>query len=204
GAHLIFHGQGADDLTVADDVEDSGAALGPRPNLLIEHAGSRQIELPEHVGPADEDLRAIDGGLNTAAGGGTEIGAAQFELGGLGGIGDRGHAGHGMRAFGQGAGFVEEHHVDGAHAFQSHPVLDQDSGFRGPFSGDRDDQRDRQAQGVWAGDDQHGHGTDDRLVGAADQGPDDGGDDTGGQGEPEQEGGGPIGQRLGTRGGVLS
>src|SRR5699024_12223111 len=75
---------------------------------------------------------------------------------------------------------------------------------RGPSSGDGVAQRDRQAQGVWAGDDQHGHGTDGRLVGAADQGPDDGGDDTGGQSEPEQEGGGPIGQRLGTRGGVLS
>src|SRR5699024_9087955 len=122
----------------------------------------------------------------------------------LGDIGDSGHAGHGMRAFAQAAGSVEEHHVDGAPAFQSHPVLDQDSGFRGPFSGQRDDQRARQAQGVWADGDQHGHGTDVRLVGAADQGPGDGGDDTGGEGEPEQEGGGPSGQRLGTRGGVLS
>ena len=107
--------------------------------------------------------------------------------------------GDGVCAFGQGAGLIKQDHVDGAHVLQGQPVLDEHPGFRGPLGGDRDDQGDGQAQGVRTGDDQHGHRADHGIIGAADDGPDHGGD----QGEPEQEGCGSIGQGLGPGGGGL-
>ena len=99
-----------------------------------------------------------------------------------------------VRTLGQGAGFVEEHHVDGAHPLERHPVLDEHPGFRGPLAGDRNDQRNRQAQGMRAGDDQHRDRAHDGIVRAADNGPHHRGDQSGDQREPEQQRRRPIRQ----------
>ena len=61
---------------------------------------------------------------------------------------------------------------------------------------ERDDQRDGQAEGVRAGDDEHGDGALDGLVGVAEQRPDDEGDDAGGGRHVEQQRGGAVGERL--------
>ena len=73
----------------------------------------------------------------------------------------------GRLALGQGAGLVEQDGVDGAHALQREPVLDEHAAAGGAFGRDRDDQRDGQAERVRAGDHQHGDGADDGLVGHA-------------------------------------
>ena len=86
-------------------------------------------------------------------------------------------------ALGQGAGLVEPHRVDCSHRFQGEPVLDQDAAAGCPFGGDRHHQRDGEAEGVGAGNDQHGDGTDDGLVGQSQQHPHDHSDDAGAQGE---------------------
>ena len=54
-----------------------------------------------------------------------------------------------------------------------------------------------------AGDDEHGDGADDRVVGQAHERPHEGGDDRRPQGEPEQPCGGGVGDALGAGGGVL-
>ncbi len=106
-------------------------------------------------------------------------------------------------AFGQGAGLVEQDDVDGAHALQRHPVLDQHSGAGCLLGGDGDDQRDGQAQGVRAGDHQHGDGAGHGVRDAAQQRPGDEGDEAGTGGEVEQERRGPVGQGLRPGGGRL-
>ena len=108
-----------------------------------------------------------------------------------------------VRPLGQGAGFVEEHHVDGAHPLERHPVLDKHPGFRGPLAGDRNDQRNRQAQGVRTGDDQHRDRAHHGIVRAADNGPHHRGDQSRDQREPEQQRRRPIRQGLGPGGGLL-
>ena len=69
---------------------------------------------------------------------------------------------------------------------QRQPVLDQDAAAGGAFGGDRDDQRDRQAEGVRAGDHQHGDGPHHGLVRVPDEAPDDGGDERRAQRDVEQ------------------
>ena len=61
-------------------------------------------------------------------------------------------------------------------ALQRQPVLDQHAAAGSAFGGDRDHQRDRQAERVRAGDHQHGDRADHRLVGLAEQRPDDRGE----------------------------
>ena len=111
--------------------------------------------------------------------------------------------GDGRLALGQRAGLVEQHGVDGAHALQREPVLDQHAAAGGAFGRDRHHQRDRQAQRVRAGDDQHRDGAHHRLVGLPEAAPHDGGDDRGAQCEPEQPARRPVGQPLCPRRGVL-
>ena len=74
-------------------------------------------------------------------------------------------------ALGQGAGLVEQHGADRPHALQREPVLDQHAAAGGAFGGDGHHQRDRQAERVRAGDDQHGDGADDGLVGLPERAP---------------------------------
>ena len=52
------------------------------------------------------------------------------------------HVAHDMAAPGQGAGLVEEHDVDRAHALEGQTILDQDPVAGGQPGGDGDDQRD--------------------------------------------------------------
>jgi hypothetical protein len=113
---------------------------------------------------------------------------------------DRGHPGLALR---QGAGLVEQHRVDRAHALESEPILHEHTAACGAFRRDGHDERDRQTQCVRAGDDEDGDRADDGLVGAAHDRPHDGRDDGRGEREPEQQRGRAIGDPLRTRRGVL-
>ena len=110
-----------------------------------------------HDGPGQRVL-----GVGFGAGGEGEHLVLAVAGGGLDG-------GDGGLALGEGAGLVEQHGVDGAHRLQREPVLDQHAAAGGAFGGDGHHQRDRQAEGVRAGDDQHGDGADHRLVGQPEQ-----------------------------------
>ena len=108
------------------------------------------------------------------------------------------HADHAELAFGQGAGLVEDHHVDLAGLLQRQPVAHQDAVAGAQRGGDGDDQRDRQPQRMGAGDDQHrGHSGDHFHVEAHGDRPGDGGDDSHSQGDVEEPAGGLVGQDLG-------
>jgi hypothetical protein len=80
---------------------------------------------------------------------------------------DAGHSGHDVLALRQGAGLVEQDGVDCPHPLQGQPVLDEDAGAGGEGARQRDHQRDGQAEGVGAGDDEHGDGSDHGVVGIA-------------------------------------
>jgi len=108
----------------------------------------------------------------------------------------RRHGRHRVFAFGQGAGLVEQHRADGPHALQRQPILDQQTTACGAFGRDGYHQRDRQAQGMRAGDHQHRDGADHRFFGHPDHAPHDRGDDAGSQREPEQPTRRPVGQPL--------
>jgi hypothetical protein len=116
---------------------------------------------------------------------------------------DGGDPADGRLAGGEGAGLVEQDRVHHAHPLQGQAVLDQDAVAGRQGGGDGDDQGDGQAEGVRAGDHQHGHGALDRLVGLAEGQPHDHGDQPGPEGEPEQQRGRPVGQGLGPRPGRL-
>ena len=66
-------------------------------------------------------------------------------------------------AFGQRARLVEDDDVEIPRAFESDPVLHQQAIARPKRRRDGDHERDRQAQRVRAGDDQHGRGPDERA-----------------------------------------
>ncbi len=99
----------------------------------------------------------------------------------------------------EGPGLVEQHGVDGAHALEGQPVLDQDAGAGRQGGGQADDQGDGQPEGVGAGDHQHGDRPHHGVVGLAQRGPRREGQDAGTGGHLEQQGGEPVGQCLGTR-----
>ena len=109
-----------------------------------------------------------------------------------------GDAGDGVGALGERAGLVEQDGVDRAHPFEGEPVLDEDPGLRRHCGRDGDHERDRQAEGVRAGDHQHGDGAGDRGVEVADRPPHDERDDRGGDSDVEQQGGEPVGEYLGS------
>ena len=112
--------------------------------------------------------------------------------------GDRGVRHRGL-ALGEGAGLVEEHRTDRAHGLEGEAVGDEHAAARGTLGGDRHDERDREAEGVRAGDDEHGDRADDGVVGAARERPRDRGDDGGDEGEPEQPACGAVGEALRAR-----
>ena len=121
----------------------------------------------------------------------------------LGATADGLDAGQGGLAPGEGAGLVEQHGVHGAHLLEREAVLDQHPAAGGALGRDRDHQRDRETQGMGAGDDQHGDRPDHGLVGAADEEPDDRGEEGGAEREPEQPAGGGVRDPLGAGGGAL-
>ena len=94
-------------------------------------------------------------------------------------------------------GLVEDHRVQGPRPLQGEAVLDEQPVLGAERGGDRDDQRDRQAEGVRAGDHQDRHRPYQRALWVAEQPPADQGDRAGGERDVEQEGCGPVGQRLG-------
>ncbi len=233
-AHLILQGQCTNHLSLAQHVQDAGAALRPGADLLGNFRRGFHAQLAQQVRSAHAHLCAVHRGAHAPAGlrgevtavqlvgrglgvllGGRDDGAGHrvltvgFRRGGhgkqlsLGNRGNRRGAGHRVGALGQGAGLVKEHHVNVAHALQCDAVLHQHPGARGAFGGDGNHQRDGQAQRVRAGNDQHRHGAHHRVIGLADEHPDDEGQDAGTQGKPEQPGGRPVGQRLGAGGGLL-
>ena len=221
GPDLVGQPQRTDHLAVDDDVHHGGARGVP-----IGGAGQRiEAVLLEQVRSADLDGAAVDGRLHPDRRRGREVACRrQIGLVVVGGCDDRlrqgmlavrfgrgsqgqdvvlGLAcgdldgGDGGFALGQRARLVEEDDVDVAHRLQRQPVLDQDAAAGGAFGGDRDDQGNRQAQSVRAGDDQHGDRADHRLIGSVQQQPDRRGDRGGAECEPEQQRGGPVGDPLG-------
>ncbi len=160
---------------------------------------------------AGDDVKsAADGHREVPAPCGLDDGACQRVFGvGLRGGGERQHLvlgaavpiasdrGDGGLALGQGAGLVEQHRPDRAHALQRHPVLDEHPAARGPLGGDGHDQRDGQTEGVRAGDHQHGDGADDGVLRLAGEAPHHRGDGRRAQCEPEQPARRLVGEALG-------
>ena len=227
GADLVGELEPADDFSVPGHVQDDRALATPRVRR-VDLAGT---DVLEQTGTADTDLRTVDGRGDTDRRGrgkpgrlrqgqvlvlrGANDGPSERVLTvGLGRRGDREHlvsvqvtdrfhGGDGGLALGEGAGLVEQHGVDGAHALEREPVLHQHPATGGALSGDGHHQRDRQAQRVRAGDDQHGDGAHDRRIGIADDSPHHRGDRGGAQREPEQQRRRLVGDPLRPRGRVL-
>ena len=84
-------------------------------------------------------------------------------------------------------------------ALQRQPVLDQQPVARAERGADGDHQRDGQAQGVRAGDDQHRRRADQRLLGLAERGPDHERDDARAERHEEEQRGGTVRQHLRVR-----
>ena len=101
-----------------------------------------------------------------------------------------------MGAFGQRAGLVEQHDVHEPRPLEGQPVLDEDPGPGGDRGRQGDHERDGEAEGVGAGDHQHGDGAHDGLVDVAGQRPEQEGDGGGGGGDVEEQGGEAVGERL--------
>ena len=95
------------------------------------------------------------------------------------------------------ARLVEQHGVDGAHPLERETILDEDAVPGGDRGRQRDHERDRQAERVRAGDDEHGHGRLDRALHVAGERP---GDERHGRGagrDVEQQRREAIGEHLG-------
>ena len=230
-AHRVLKAHGAQHGVAVDHVEHRRAPVPPGSRGGGQCRGFVRPHFPEQGGTAHQDRPAADRGADAAAGQGGETARLRDrEPAPAGGRHDR--AGQRVLAVrfrrsgqreqlvpvgpfggsdvlefrlapGQGPGLVEQHDVDRPHPLERHPVLDQHAGPGCPFRGDRDDQRDGEAQGVRAGDHQHRHGALDGVGHAAQQRPGDKGDDARPGGEVEQEGGGAVGEGLGPRGGGL-
>ena len=212
-------------------MQHRGAARGPRPRLRsVSSSGTVDVRA-RAAGPGRRRRSgAVDVGLHAAAGQRPEVAgrgraarasAAAATIARASGCSlsastapasrstsssvvpaGGGDAGDGVRALGQGAGLVEQHRVDGAHPLQREPVLDQDAGPRRHRGGQRDHQRDGQAEGVRAGDHQDRDGAHDGLVEVAERPPRDEGDQRGGGGDVEQHRGEPVGEHLGPAAGL--
>src|SRR5699024_4880768 len=84
---------------------------------------------------------------------------------------DRVDRGDGGLAFGQGACFIDQYRIHGAHRFQRQAIFDQHPATGRTFGGNGDHQRNGQPQGVRTGNDQHGDGAYYGGVGHAQHGP---------------------------------
>ena len=225
GADLVGELQPTDHDAVADDVQDDRALAAPGVGK-VDFAGA---DLFEQARPADADLGTVDRGGDADGGRRREAGcrghgqslrrthdglrervlAVGLRRGGEGEdlvgiqVADRFDGGDGGFTLRERAGLVEQDGVDGAHALQGEAVLHEDAAAGGALGRDRHDERDREAQRMRARDHQDRDGADDRVVGAADERPHDGSDGGSDQREPEQQGGGAVGDPLRTRRGVL-
>ncbi len=225
GSDLVGDGDRAHDVAVVDDVEDGAAAVAPRRDLVGEPGGLVEVEVVEQRWPADGDMVSVDRRGDATAGDRVELRRRRHvaELVadgddrtgdrvlavGLGGGGqahhpvrvptlDGGTVDDGVVALGEGAGLVEEDDIDGAHPLQGEAILDEDPGPGRRRGGDRDHQRDGEAEGVGAGDDQHRDGADDTVGGVSHRRPDQHRDQGGGGRDVEQRRRGTVRQRLGS------
>lgn len=114
-----------------------------------------------------------------------------------------GDVGHRVCPGRQGPGLVEQHGIDRAHPLQGEAVLHQDSGTGRHRGRHCDGERDRQAERMRTGDDQHRDGPFDRLIEVTERGPHDERDCAGSDGDVEQHRREPVGQRLGPASGFL-
>ena len=226
-ADLVRETQRAGDLAVDEDVQDDGSLAPPALSdrqlaaaFLLEQIRAADLHRAvADTGPDPDGRGGLESGgcrnhqLPLACGGDDGAGERVFRVGFCGSgqteqfVGsDPGHGfdrGHGGGALGEGAGLVEQHRVDGAHALQGEAVLDQHTRAGGALGGDRHHQWDRETESVRAGDDEDGDGAHHGLVRHPEQCPHGGGDRGGDQREPEQPAGGTVGEALCAGGGVL-
>ena len=166
GADLVGKPECSDHFAVGEDVENDRALLSP----LVCDGELFGGMLLKQVGAADLDYLTVNSCLHAHSWRRGEVaGARHSHVTGLRRTGDgasewvltvrlggrcqREHVcflisadgvdrGDGGFAFGEGAGLVEQHGVDGAHGFESEPILDQYPAAGGALSRNRDDQRD--------------------------------------------------------------
>ena len=225
GTDLVLQREGTDDLVAPCQVENSGTPGPPRVDQLAEARALGQVALAEQRGATHRVALVVDRRLDTPPGERAEVlrdgmpapaicrgddGAGQRVLGvGFDRAGKAQHlgfedpgppdAGHCGGALGERAGLVEQHRVDGAHALESEPILDEDPRVRRDARRDGDGERDRQTQGVGTGDDKHGHRALHGLVRFAERRPhDECARATGGR-HIEQQSREPISEGLGAR-----
>ena len=107
------------------------------------------------------------------------------------------HGGHRGPASRQCAGLVEDDEVELAGALEGQAVLHQQPILGADRRRDGDDQGDGQAEGMGAGDDEHGGRADERLLRVTEHPPDYERHDARAERDVEQQRGGAIGQGLG-------
>jgi hypothetical protein len=105
-------------------------------------------------------------------------------------------AGDDVAPSGERPGLVEQRGVDCPHPLERQPVLHEDPGPRRHRGRQRDHERDGEAEGVWAGDDEHRDGAGDGLVDVAGDGPSHERDHRGTEGDPEEQRGEAVRERL--------
>jgi hypothetical protein len=111
-----------------------------------------------------------------------------------------GHPDHAEFGLGQRAGLVEDDGIDQARLLEGEPVADEDPVASPEGGRDGDDQRDSQAEGMGASDDQHRcHPGDDFVIETDGDRPGHGRDGGYADGDVEEPAGGLVGQDLGAR-----
>ena len=219
GSDLVLDGHDAGHGAIDDDVEDRPSLLVPVRRLRMR----RQTQVLQQPRPADEDVVAVDLGPRAATGQRLEVGGwPGLDTALLGAVDDRArervlrvgldrgrepedaldvhrvgrHVDEDRLALGQGPGLVEDHGVDGPGPLEREAVLDQEPVLGAERGGDGDDERDRQTEGMRAGDHQHRRRAHERALRVAEEPPADEGDGAGGEGDVEQDRRGAVGQRL--------
>jgi hypothetical protein len=218
-AHLVGERERADDLAVAQRVQHGRATPLECLDALAQLGWHLAAVLAQQRRTADRDGRAVDVRLHPAAGDRAEPGRGGQLDAPLARRGhdrppqrvlavaldrrrdreqravvtvDGGQVGDRVLALRQRAGLVEQHDVDRAHPLQRQAVLDEDAPARGARRGDRDHERDREAERVGAGDHEHRDGPRRRGVRAAEQRPGHERRDRGGERDVEQQRRGPV------------
>src|SRR5699024_9510594 len=99
---LVHDLHGTDDLSVTDDMEDTGPTPGPGAGGVGDLTRWGEAELAQHVRPTDDNVGAVHPGTHPPAGGRSEVLAAHVLAGGLGvcGGGCDDGTGHGVLTVG--------------------------------------------------------------------------------------------------------
>ena len=190
----------------------------------------RQTLLLQQPRSADEDVMTVDLGVRAATGERLEVGGwPRLDTSLLGTFHDRAgervlrvgldrrrepedtfgihrarrDVNEGRLALRERSRLVEDHRVKRPGSLQREAILDEQPVLGAERRGDRNDQRDRQAEGVRAGDHQDRHRPHQRTLRVAEQPPADQRDRAGRERDVEQDRGGPVGQGLGVRGRCL-